>query len=237
MPGKLLLLIIIFFFALPAFAQQEEDKILFSEALSLHLPKYETKAKKAYYYRNYEEAQMLFDSLVEFGLNGSYMNNFKFRQVNGKKTSLHDFSKPVYLITYASWCVQSQGEVPAINKLANKYRDEIDFVILFWDSRRTTKKISKKYNDNINVVYVDEQKNQDPFVIKQLKHSLGLPTIFLLDENKVIQDIRRGVTHAYGKSKEESYDQNYNSIFDGIANHLLSDRQYGSDSGPVALNN
>lgn len=234
---RTLLLIFIFSFAYPVFGQQEEDKILFSEALSLHLPKYETKAKKAYYYRNYEEAQHLFDSLVEFGLNGSYMNNFKFRQVNGKKISLHDYKKPVYFITYASWCVQSKGEIPAINKLANKYHDQIDFVILFWDSKRTTKKMSKKYNDNIHIVYVDEQENQDAFVIKQLKHSLGLPTTFLMDKDKVIQDIRRGVSHAYGKDKDDSYDQNYNSIYDGIANHLLGDREYGSDSSPVALNN
>lgn len=230
-----LLLIFIFCFAFPTFGQQEEEKILFSEALSFHLPKYETKAKKAFFYRNYEEAEHLFDSLVEFGLNGSYMDNFKFNKISGKKVALYDFKKPVYLITYASWCIQSQGEVPAINKLANKYHHKIDFVILFWDNKKTAKKMSQKYNENIHILYVDEQDNKDAFVINQLKHSLGLPTTFLLDGTKRIQDIRRGVTHSYGTSLEDSYDQNYNSIFDGIANHLLEDRGYGSDSDTVAL--
>lgn len=230
-----LLLIFIFCFAYPTFGQQEEDKIFFSEALSLHLPKYETKAKKAFYYRNYEEGEQLFDSLVEFGLSGSYMDNFKFNKTNGKRISLYDFKKPVYFITYASWCIQSKGEVPAINKLANKYHDKIDFVILFWDNKKTTKKMSKKYNENIHVLYVDEQENQDAFVINQLKHSLGLPTTFLIDKNKKIQAIRRGVTHSYGKSLEDSYDLNYNSIYNGIANHLLEDRDYSSGSDTVAL--
>lgn len=215
---------------------QEENNTLFSEALALHLPKYEVKAKNAYRHRDYEGAQVLFDSLVKHGLNGSYMDNFKFNRLDKKQVSLYDFKKPVYLITYASWCITTKGEIPALNQLAEKYGDKIDFVILFWDSQKTTKKAAKSYNKYIKVLYVDELENKDAFVVSRLKHSLGLPTTFLMDSNKRILDIRRGVSHTYEKGLQESIDVNYNSIYDGIANHLLGEENFDSKPGPVALN-
>lgn len=231
-----LLLLILTLFLVENTYSQEENNTLFSEALALHLPKYEIKATKAYRQRDYDAAQMLFDSLVKHGLNGSYMDNFKFHQLNKKQVSLYDFNKPVYLITYASWCITTKGEIPALNQLAEKYGDRIDFIILFWDSHKTTKKAAKSYNKHIKVLYVDELENKDAFVVSRLKHSLGLPTTFLMDSNKQILDIRRGVSHTYEKGLQESIDVNYNSIYDGIANHLLGDNNYYSRPEPVALN-
>lgn len=223
------------FLVIPIFAQQEENKTFFTEALGLHLPKYKIKSEDAYAHRDYAEGVRLFDSLVEYGLNGSFMNDFHFNKLNSKEISLYDFKKPVYLITYASWCVSTEGEVPAINELADKYSDEIDFVILYWDDQKTTKKIAKSYNKNINVVYVNELNNRNAHVVSQLKHSLGLPTTFLIDKDKKILDIRRGVTHSFNKSFEESFDLNYNSIYDGIANHLLGEKKYNTNQETVAI--
>ena len=234
--AKLLPLLIFIFLASPNYAQQEESKTFFTEALSLHLPKYKIKSENAYAHRDYAEGVRLFDSLVEFGLNGSYMNDFQFNKLNSKEVSLYDFKKPIYLVTYASWCVSTEGEVPAINELANKYSEEIDFVILFWDDQKTTKQMAKSYNKNINVVYVNELNNRDAHVVSQLKHSLGLPTTFLIDKDKQILDIRRGVTHAFNKSFEESFDLNYNSMYDAIANHLLGDKKYNTNQETVAIN-
>ena len=230
------LLIILLSLSNSVFGQTDETRLFFSEALTAHLPKYDQNAKAAYYQRDYEEANRLFDSLIEHGLNGSYMDNFRFNNLNQKGSALYDFKKPMYLITYASWCVTSEGEIPAINQLAAKYSDKIDFVILFWDDHKTTKKMSKLYNENIKVLYVNEKNNQDSYVISKLKHSLGLPTTFLIDGNKKILDIKRGITHPYGKSFEESFDLNYNSIFDGIANHLLEANNYNAERETVALN-
>lgn len=233
---RILLLIFTFFLVLKTSAQRGEEKIFFTEALALHLTKYEKKAKDAYFYRDYERGKELFDSLVNFQLSGSYMNDFKFFNLKGQTTSLYEFKKPLYFITYASWCVTSKGEIPALNELAEKYSAEIDFVVLFWDHQKAAKEAGKAYNKAINIVYVDELQNKNPYVISMLKHSLGLPTTFLLDEKKKVLDIRRGVTHPYGRSFEDSLDANYNSIYDGIANHLLGAKEYEGTAGPVASN-
>lgn len=231
---KLLLLVsILFVYSLPSFSQKDNSRVLFSHALSIHLDNYKKQAKAAYYDQDYVEVQRLYDSLVEYNLSNTFMDDFKFRKIDSKEKSLYDFIKPVYLITYASWCVFSEGEIPAINALAAEYSDRIDFVIIFWDDRKTTKKMAKKYNDHVKVLYVNELENKHSHVISQLKHSLGLPTTFIIDGNKKILDIKRGFTHPYGKSLEESFALNYNFIYEGIANHLLSGEK-DSSLGKVA---
>lgn len=218
---KFLLLIFFPIFTASCFAQQ--DQISFSEAVSLYLPKYKQEANKAYRTQNIERADFLFDSLVKHGLKGSKMDNFKVKNLRKKEVSLDEFSKPVYLTTYASWIAPTEGEIPALNKLAEKYGDQVDFVMLFWDKHATAKNLAKKYHKNIKVLYVDEMKNNSSYVIKMMKHSLGLPTSFLLNKDKNIIDIRRKISHPFGIEFEKSYDLNYNSLANAISLLLIND--------------
>lgn len=233
---RLAFLYLSFFLACQAFGQQEENKLYFSEALLLHLPKYEKNSQKAYRFREFETGQRLFDSLVTHCLTGSYMDDFSFKKLNGKETAISSFKKPIYLMTRSSWITTTKGEIPALNRLAKQYRDQIDFIVLFWDDQKTAQAAARSYNDHIRIVYVDELSNKKPYVISQLKHSLGLPTTFLLDSNKKILDIKRVVAHPPGKSFEDSFNMNINSIREGIANHLLSDSTENSQDEPLVLN-
>lgn len=227
---KKILLVFLLIFSIKGWPQQKEnDKISFSEALALHLPSYKQKAERAYRLRNFEEAKVLFDSLVNYKLAGSFMDDFGFKNLKGKEVYLSKFKKPVYLLTYASWHVPGKGELPALNKLAEKYSKEIDFVVVFWDEKKTVKDLSKKFNQHISVLYVDETENEGAFVVQQLKHSLGLPTCFLLNEEKQIMKIKRSVFHPYGISEKESFDMNYEAIEEGIADHLLKQERSGMD--------
>ena len=78
--------------------------------------------------------------------------------------------------------------------------------------------------------------NRDSYVISRLKHSLGLPTTFLLDDTKKILDVRRSITHPYKKSFEESYDLNYNKIYEGITNLLLKESGFKTEGKTASLN-
>ncbi|SOC81449.1 Thiol-disulfide isomerase or thioredoxin [Salinimicrobium sediminis] len=218
---KILLFFLTQILVVPLFAQQ--DQISFSEALTTHLPKYKKQADKAYRTENLKRADFLFDSLVKYGLKGSKMDNFKVQDLKKKPVALDEFQKPVYLTTYASWIVPTEGEIPALNKLSEKYGDQVDFVMLFWDSHSTTKELAKKYNKNITVLYVDEMKNDSPYVIKMMKHSLGFPTSFLLNKDKNIIDIRRKVSHPFGIEFEKSFDLNYDSFTSAISLLLIND--------------
>lgn len=223
---KRFLLLFFIIFGLNSQAQTEKsDKLYFSDALLMHLPKYNKEAKAAYRYRQFEKADRLFDTLVETKLKGTYIDNFKFLNLKGKEANLYDFRKPVYLLTYASWCIPGKGEIPALNELAEKYQDRIDFVMLFWDKKETARELSKQFNSHIKVFYVDETRNNNPYVVENLKHSLGLPTCYLIADNKQIMDIKRSVFHPYNISKEESFQLNYDAINSSITNNLIENSQ------------
>ena len=220
MKGKLVVLVL-FFMSICGYSQQET--LLFSEALTRYLPKYEERANKAYRTHNIERAEFLFDSLVNHCLKGSYLDNFRVHDLKKKEIFLQDLEKPVFLRTYASWLVPTEGEIPALNQLAEEYQEDVQIVVLFWDNRATVKKLSRKYHKNIKVLYVDELQNKSPGIISTLKHSLGFPTTFLLNRDKRIVDIRRSLSHPFGISAEESFEMNYKSIGDSISLLLLND--------------
>ncbi|MCL6217334.1 TlpA family protein disulfide reductase [Zunongwangia pacifica] len=201
---------------------KDKDKVFFSEALALHLADYNDKANFAYRKRDFKEAQRLFDSVTVNHLAGSYINNFKFNTLKGKEVHLYDFDKSIYLITYASWCIPGKGAIPAINEIAKKYKDQIQIVVLFWDTRDKVKKVSKEFNGDVKIVYVDETQNKSPYVVKQLKHSLGLPTCFLINKDKRIEDITRYTAVAYGTPIENALKKNFNQIDEGITSYLIN---------------
>lgn len=231
--ARILLLLFLVFFTISGEAQDEN--LYFSEALDMYLPKYASNAEKAYRNGNVERAAFLFDSLVNNCLNGSYLDNFKVKNLDGKLVPLEKLEKPLYLITNASWIVSSEGEIPAFNKLATEYHDKIDFVVLFWDSQKAAKEMAKKYHKTVKVFYVDESGNESNFVIRKLKHSLGVPTSFLVDENKKIVDIKRKVSHPYGLNSEASYDLNKKAFSEGISQLLLNDTIGLSEHSPARL--
>ena len=221
-------LVLFFFLSYSVYPQQESPT--FSEAISNNLLKYKEKADKAYRQDNVLRAEFLFDSLVNNCLKGARLDNFKVKDLKNKQVDLNEFQKPVYLITNSSWIVPTEGEIPAINQLADKYHDQIDFVMLFWDNQKTAKELSQKYSKNIKILYVDELKNNSSYVVKNLKHSLGFPTSFLLDKEKQIIDIQRKVSHPYGMDFEHSLELNTRSFTKAISLLLIKDSNQYSDN-------
>ena len=221
---KRILLVLILLSSQNIFSQQNQpEKQFFTEALFQHLSDYNKKADIAYRFNDYEKGKQLFEDFTNNHLEGSYMDDFKFQTLRKKEVSLYDYNKPVFLITYASWCIPSKGEIPALNELAKEYKGEIEFVVLFWDKRETVKELSDKFSSEISVVYVDESKNNGAYVVKQLKHSLGLPTCFLLSEEKQIRDIRRSVFPAITTDDETAYRENYIAFETSISKNLIQD--------------
>lgn len=219
------LLLCIFLSVSFSLSSQELPEQYFSDAISKNIRSYKKKVKSAYRVQDFERADFLFDSLVKHVINGSYFDDFTVKKINGRKLRFSKFNKPVFLMTYASWCTPGSGEIPALNEIAKKYKDEIDFVVLFWDKRKEVKKIAKDYDRNVTILYVDELDNKNCHIIRNLKHSLGFPTSFFLDHNKKIVDVRRGVLHHYNEAYSVSYSLNYESFRNGISLLLNLDNE------------
>ncbi|WP_161555203.1 TlpA family protein disulfide reductase [Dokdonia sinensis] len=228
--GKQLLLALLFIATL---VSGQSNQIFFSESLDAHLPKYIQDAEVAIRNKQQDRIKVLFQELVDDALIGTYMNDFSAKNLNKNEKSFSDFEKPVVLLTYSAWCIPSKGELPALNDLAKQYKKEIDIVVLFWDDHKTVRKATRDYHRNINVLYVDEKDNSGTHIIKNLKHSLGLPLVFTLNSKKEIINIQRRIANKMSVSDAQSYEENHALIRENIT-QLLFHQSKIDETIPVA---
>lgn len=211
---------LLFLFFIISFSVQSQDIVygnLLSQTIGNNIKQYRQKSQRAYADQDFERADELFNSFINDVVNGSVLDNFKVRKLSGKTLEFYDFEKPVFLMTYASWCTPGVGEIPALNEIANEHYKDVDFVVLYWDNKKKVRKIANEYSKKIKVVYVDELKYTNNTIIETLKHTLGFPTSFFVDANKKILDVRRGALHHYNEKYAVSFELNYTSFLNGIS--------------------
>jgi thiol-disulfide isomerase/thioredoxin len=227
---RLILLFLIGLLSFEAIAKQDpnlqgelaEQTVSFSDAIRTHIRKYNIQSDIEYEKGDIARGQALFDSLVRHYLVGSQFNDFQFKTVGSKKIKLSKINKPVFIITYASWCVMNKGEIAALNKLSRKYNKDIQFIVLFWDKKSEAKKIGRKFNGSINVCYANESYRNDAKIVATLKHTLGFPTSYFLNSNLDVVDIKRGGIQAVPKMPfREAMALNYDLFNSRLSEFLL----------------
>lgn len=170
----------------------------FSDAIATNIKRYRLNSNLAYETEDLERAQFLYDSLVNKVLVGTKFDNFLVNDYKSKQPiHFEEFTKPVYLKTTALWAEPNDSELKALNDVAAEFGDIIDFVVLYWESPERIREARKEFDDNITVLYVDELDNANTAVVPILKHSLGLPSIILMDEEKKILNIKKGVSPTF----------------------------------------
>lgn len=205
---RLVFVLLLFFIPFEILSQvdlsdkEENGKTYFSEQIYRYYAKFKEKSNRAFVLGNREEANFYYQQLVNKHLVGSFMDNFNADCFSSDQCQIQDFKKPLILFTYASWSVPTKGEIPAINSMAKKYKDDVDFAVIFWDSKSDVRQASKAYNKHIQILYVDELKTRDAYTVKMLKHSLGFPTIFVVGSNKKIIEIKRNFQNEIGIEDE-----------------------------------
>jgi thiol-disulfide isomerase/thioredoxin len=218
--------LLVLMFLVTSILSAQGNDISFSQALNVHLPRYIQDVEKAIVHREKDTIAHLFNHLVESKLVGTHFDDFQSNSLGKKNIPFSKFEKPVLLITYSAWSIPSKGELPALNELAKEYGDQIDIVLLFWSDQKTARKIAKKYHHRIKIRYVDDQDNKNTQIIRNLKHSLGLPLIFSISSEEEVINIEKRIVNKLHETVENSYLQNMelyqNSIQKLLPNELLS---------------
>jgi|SRR6478672_4078484 len=217
---RLVLVFLYSFILCPGFGQQKS--IFFSEEIQKHIYKYNQQSNKAYENGDVDKGQSLFDSLVKNFLIGTRIDNYTLKCANGKKVKLHKVKRPILLITYSSWCVLNKAEIPALNKIASKYEKDFQLIVLFWDTKKNIKKLANRFNSNIKVCYANEEYSSDEEVVSNLKHYLGFPTSYFMNENLELLDIQKGNPQvAYKTPFKKALDYDMAFFHKRITNFLL----------------
>ena len=206
----------------PLFSFCQEEIPLFSDAVRVNLSNYKNKSELAYKNKDFAKGRFLFDSLVKNQLIGTRFNDYSFKKINSNKLKLSSIKKPIVVQTYASWCVTGKGEIAALNKLAQQYGKDIEFIVIFWDKKQNVKKIAKKFMSRITICYAHETYKNDAYAISSIKHTLGFPTSFYLDENKKVIDIQRnGTTISPKMAYSKAFNENYSYFKNGVSKILI----------------
>jgi thiol-disulfide isomerase/thioredoxin len=185
---RFLLILILSVTITPSYGQ---DTVTFlTDAIKENIKPYKKASNSAYEKNNIQEGKDLFDSLVKNKLIGTKFDDFSLKVYKEKNIKTNRISKPIFIITYASWCVIPKGEIPALNILAKEHRDDLQIIVVFWDKKSDLKKIAYKFSDNIKVCYANEYYSKDSHIVATIKHTLGFPTSIFVDENKNVLNIK-----------------------------------------------
>lgn len=181
------------FFTISVFSQNEElkDSIFFSQMIAMHHTEFQKKSTYDYHRGNYEASEEYFNTLVDLKLKGTLVDDFKVNSIDGKIYSIYELKRPMYLMSYASWCVPSNGELEALGMIVNENSSWMDFVLILWDNKKEALEFSNQFHPDIIVLYVNELYNNETKTIKMLKHSLGVPVSLTISDDKTILNIRK----------------------------------------------
>src|SRR5688500_5109113 len=91
------------------------------------IQKYRADSQKLWEKNDAENAEKYRDSIQALIVN-TYIKEYSFTSLEGPVFETAKQSKPLFLQVTASWCVPCRAEIPALNQVAEKYRDQVDFV-------------------------------------------------------------------------------------------------------------
>jgi len=123
--------------------------------------------------------------------------NFSFTAANGELTSLSEQKgKPVFINFWASWCGYCKGELPHIEDLYTKYKDDILFLTVNVKDKKTDgEQLIAQLEYTFPVVYDSDN------VISELYRVQPIPMNVFIDKNGVIK------TRAIGAMTAEDLEQ------------------------------
>lgn len=213
---KNLLVILLYLQATLIFGQNEP--VLFSDALRVNFSKFKSQSNQAYTQGDFERGQYLFDSLVKHQLIGSKFNNYTLKRVSDRKLKMSNVKKPIFLITYAAWCVPSKGEFLALNKLAKEHHKDVEFIVIVWGKKKEVKKYSSKLSSHIEICYAHKSFKSGNEIVETLRETLGFPTCYMIDSYLQVVDIKRGSASIPFKTPtKKALELNYNLFKERLA--------------------
>lgn len=83
------------------------------------------------------------EGLIDKCIKGSYLLNYNFTTMDSKTVSTDKINKPIVLIANATWSAPSWGDVPALNAMVEKYNNQLEFIMIFWDKEAKVKRMAR----------------------------------------------------------------------------------------------
>ncbi len=190
----------------PSFGQSsgKSDRKQFGNSKDLIL-KYR-KDSKSYLNKNDLKKATKYADSIRMAIINSYIDNYNFVTITGSVYSTTKRVKPLFLQVTASWCAPCRAEIPALNKIAEKYSSQVDFVLLFWDDKESLEKFKDRFNNRIFLIPSEEKPHTYNVVnISGFNHVMSFPTNYLINMTNKIINYTEGGTIPNSTQKKNPY--------------------------------
>jgi thiol-disulfide isomerase/thioredoxin len=188
----ILLAITIFYSCNDSKKENTETKKIFFSDIQSQIKKYKTESEIFWKNNDGENSSKYNDSIRTLILN-SYISNHEFNTVDDSIYNTSVRKKPLFLQVTASWCAPCKFQIPALNKIVEKYSDKVDFVLLFWDTKPKLEKLVTEYNKKIILIPSKKRQSESKIIdIAGFKHIMSFPTNYLITRNNKIINFSSG---------------------------------------------
>jgi thiol-disulfide isomerase/thioredoxin len=122
---------------------------------------------------------------------GGTSPNFTTQDLGGRKVSLSDFGgRPVLLSFWATWCTVCHDELPALQRLQNRYQS-LGFAVLLVNYRETSSDRMRQYLSGLQV-NLESVVDPDGAIAAAYGVDIGLPVNVLSDRSGKVARILIG---------------------------------------------
>lgn len=166
--------------------------------------------KEMFVYANETRLEEKQDSIIHFlgidireserveqkSFKGEKMPNFDFIDMDGQPFSMESLEgKPTLVNFWFAECPPCIDEMPVLNGIYEKYKEEFNFIAITYEPKTKVKKFLKKYPFKFTHV-VEAQSFIDQLGIS------SFPKNFLLDQDGIIRHIENGIPYTMTEDKK-----------------------------------
>lgn len=133
------------------------------------------------------------ENIINMCLVGSYLLNYDFKTVNGELISTDKIKTPIVIIAVSTRCAPCWAMVPALNEISEKYKNKVEFLMLFLDEKGGIDRMAKKLKGDVKLIPPTKKfENKSYTESYGFIHKLDYPTTYLIDKHKKFINIKRG---------------------------------------------
>jgi thiol-disulfide isomerase/thioredoxin len=128
-------------------------------------------------------------------------NTWQLYDDDGNKVPFATLNKkPVFLNFWATWCPPCNAELPGIIDIYEKYKNDVNFVLVSNESMVKVKAFAKKNSFNTNIFF--RSSTVPPDFISQ-----SIPTTYIISKNGVVVLSKKGAARWSSGSVEDILDK------------------------------